>query len=408
MGNYLTFDGLKTSDYGVEISGEGIFSSPERIYDMIEIPGRNGTLALDQGRYANIEVHYPAYNYETTLATFEQKLASLRSDFGSRIGYKRLTDTFHTDEYRLGVFKGGFDIDPVKYNTASQFELVFDCKPQRFLTSGETATAVANNGTITNPTKFASQPLLQVWGYGAVTLTDPAGNANTVNIVSAPIGDITLAEADSWFQSDNPKSFNIDLSLLNGGDAFRIERLAYGNQYIFVTGNHTVLMATNSNNSFETKRGPFWSTYNGQNAVLIQTMADSLSFVKGTSQTITNTVTVEENGSTLFTLTQTVVYNGTSTITVNQTASAGATINTSGNQGFRTIIGTSSQSALGSPIYIDLEIGEAYKIVSDEIVGVNNAVILPAVLPTLKPGNTKITYPNTVTQFKIVPRWWRL
>ena len=68
----------------------------------------------------------------------------------------------------------------------------------------------------------------------------------------------------------------------------------------------------------------------------------------------------------------------------------------------------SSQSVLGNPLYFDLDIGEAYKIENGSTVSVNNAVTIPAELPTLPPGDTTFTYDNTITQFKVVPRWWKV
>lgn len=137
MGHYITFDGISTADFGIEVSGEGAFDSPGRVYEMVEIPGRNGSLAIDQGRYENIAVSYPAYNYREDLEGFAKNLADLRAAFGSRVGYRRLADTFNPDEYRLGIFKDGLTVSPVKYNTAAEFALEFDCKPQRFLVSGD-------------------------------------------------------------------------------------------------------------------------------------------------------------------------------------------------------------------------------------------------------------------------------
>ena len=66
----------------------------------------------------------------------------------------------------------------------------------------------------------------------------------------------------------------------------------------------------------------------------------------------------------------------------------------------------STASALGNPTYIDLDIGEAYKVDNGQIVSVNNAVSLGGELPTLAPGSTLITYDNTITEVKITPRWW--
>ena len=153
----LIFDGIDAQASGVLISGEGTFDSPERVYEMVEVPGRNGAVAIDQGRFGNIEVTYPAAIWADTQAAFRSKLAAFRSAMASRIGYKRLEDTYHPDEYRLGIFRGAVEVEPDGYNTAGAFELVFDCKPQRFLKSGEEQVDVSSAArrTLTgNPVSF--------------------------------------------------------------------------------------------------------------------------------------------------------------------------------------------------------------------------------------------------------------
>ena len=153
----LIFDGIDAQASGVLISGEGTFDSPERVYEMVEVPGRNGAVAIDQGRFSNIEVTYPAAIWADTQAAFRSKLAAFRSAMASRIGYKRLEDTYHPDEYRLGIFRGAVEVEPDGYNTAGAFELIFDCKPQRFLKSGEEQVDVstAARRTLTgNPVSF--------------------------------------------------------------------------------------------------------------------------------------------------------------------------------------------------------------------------------------------------------------
>ena len=56
----LTFDGENSGDYGIYITGAGTFNAPQRDVDLVTIPGRNGSFALDHGRFENIEVTYPA------------------------------------------------------------------------------------------------------------------------------------------------------------------------------------------------------------------------------------------------------------------------------------------------------------------------------------------------------------
>ena len=67
----------------------------------------------------------------------------------------------------------------------------------------------------------------------------------------------------------------------------------------------------------------------------------------------------------------------------------------------------STRSALGN-LYIDLDIGECYRIENGQYISINTATILPADLPVLKPGANVITYDNSFTSFKITPRWWKV
>lgn len=168
--NHLTYDGVDSSSFGVFISGDGVFDAPARRGEMISIPGRNGSLFMDEGVFENITVEYPAFIGTGYEDLFRTKLGDLRSWLSSRGNYKRLTDTYHPDEFRLGVFREGLEVDPQHITRAGKFTMKFDCKPQRFLASGETPIVFTSNGTITNPTLFESSPLIRVTGNGTVAI----------------------------------------------------------------------------------------------------------------------------------------------------------------------------------------------------------------------------------------------
>lgn len=170
LNNYFTFDGVTSASMDVYISGEGTFNAPERVYDMQVIPGRNGALALDEKRFENVELTYPAFIFKNDGTDFETAISTLRNSLLSRNGYKRLTDTYHPDEFRLAIYKNGLEVSPTNINRAGEFELVFTCKPQRYLTSGETTVTKTSSGSITNPTKFDARPLLVVTGTGNLTV----------------------------------------------------------------------------------------------------------------------------------------------------------------------------------------------------------------------------------------------
>ena len=100
----LVFDDIDSRDYGIYITGSSVFNSPERDVEMIEIPGRNGSYALDNGRFNNIEVTYPAGLFGGSEADFASGIRAFRNALASRIGYKRLEDDYNPNEYRMAVF----------------------------------------------------------------------------------------------------------------------------------------------------------------------------------------------------------------------------------------------------------------------------------------------------------------
>lgn len=168
--NSLTFDGENSLDYNVYITGEGVYDAPKRVVEMITIPGRNGALAMDQGRFENIDVKYPAGVFGSTQAEYAARMRAFRNMLASRHNYVRLEDDYHPDEFRLGLYKNGLEVKPVSMSRAGEFDITFDCKPQRFLKSGENVYTRTASGSISNPTLFEARPLLVVTGTGNLTV----------------------------------------------------------------------------------------------------------------------------------------------------------------------------------------------------------------------------------------------
>ena len=163
MRHYLTFNGRSTHEFGIFISGESTYSAPERNVTSQEVPGRNGSLLFDMGNFKNISVKYPSYIVED----LPSRIRDFLNFAGAQIGYQRLEDTYHPYEFRMARFKSNPSIDTAGYmNRSGKFTLDFDCKPQRFLKSGEDAVEFSDDGIILNRTNFPSKPLLRVYGTG--------------------------------------------------------------------------------------------------------------------------------------------------------------------------------------------------------------------------------------------------
>lgn len=396
--NSITFGGVNSADFGIYISGEGVFNAPKRDVEMIDIPGRNGSFALDNGRFENITVTYPAFNFEPDdYETFMQNLSDFRNAICSQKGYQRLTDSFHPDEYRMAVYKDGLEIKPIKYNTASEFDIVFDCKPQRYLTSGESAISVTSGDTVTNPTLFEAGPLLEVEGVGAIAINGAIIERNDV-----PIGTVVLFPKTT---SNNPvMTIPLDLSQLDNGDNIALSldtRITYHTKSSSIEYAH--ITATSNVSHASVTALAKTASY------LILCPAN---FQKGTSSSVTATTAIEikmkGRNPSAGTITLYMGYDGVNTVYITVSWTAITYINDTAFQTNVLITGDSTKSSDSQPTFIDLDLGEAYIIENDEIVSVNDAVELPATLPTLEPGANTITYDNTITSFSITPRWWKI
>jgi len=143
MRNYFTFAGVDSRDFGVYINGQGTFSAPEKAYNFYPIPGRNGDLIGSDHRLENISVTYSAFIYKD----FKQNVENFRTFLLSLDGYQTLTDSYHTDEYRMACYVGPFDPKVSSKNDAGTFNITFNCKPQRFLNDGDTVLTWVNGGS---------------------------------------------------------------------------------------------------------------------------------------------------------------------------------------------------------------------------------------------------------------------
>lgn len=404
------FDGENSRDYGVYVQDVEVFGAPTRDVEMISIPGRDGEYAMDNGRFNNIQIKYVCALGADSQSDFNTAISDLRNWLASKKGYKRLEDEINTGEYRMAVFKDGLEVPTLNKKTGT-FDVVFDCKPQRFLKSGETAVSVSSGGTITNPTFFDAKPLLQVWGYGDIDI-----NGGTISINDDVIGVITLANGTSGATSMFPTD------AVNTGDALMMRALSGTGWDIYnifwscnIRKTITAVSHTVTDTSGIIRRmnvtGPAGQTIVGMYLSLNDFVVDY-----GTSDTETARVyiTVEyENGDT----TASVVFELLILLQYSDNAFSIECRRVAGQVQYMTIVteykmgevsADSTKSALGEPLYFDLDVGEAYKYEDTEIVSVNNAVSFPVSLPVLAPGANAIEYDNTVTQFKVVPRWWKV
>ena len=396
----FTFGGKSSSAYSMFITEAATYNVPERAVDILSIPGRNGAYALDQGRFENVEVTYHVVVHKDTNANFQTELTSVKNWLASKVGYQRLTDDYNSNVYRMAIFKGGLETSETFVNGA-EFDIVFDCKPQRWLTSGETASAVANNGTLTNPTLFDASPLLEVKGYGTIGL-----GSESIEVNNTPIGYISLRNRQT-VSNTNTFTQTFDASALLSGDEIYLGTCLYEELYKNTS--------TVSNTSITSTSNTIDASISAPKGTYLQLRIDgadiTLTYGTSSSTTISANYSAKISGTTYSKVISLVVsYDGNHTITYtgSNTLSVGSLTMTDQSVRSADVAANSSRPSAGNPMYIDLDIGEAWNEDYGYPVSVNNSVTIPATLPTLPPGTTTITYDNTITSLKIAPRWWQV
>lgn len=206
MRGYLTYAGNDSRTYNVYLSGSGTYNSPAHQYSTYAVPGRSGDLVLDNKRWSNCTLTYPAF----IAKDFNNKMQSFRNMLNAYVGYQRLTDSYHTDEFRRALFQSAVSVKPTKVFDAGEFDITFNVDPRRFLLSGETVTTLTASGSISNPTAFESRPLLRVYGTGTVKI----GNDTITISANASYTDIDTDLRECYKGTDNLNA-NVSLSGLD-------------------------------------------------------------------------------------------------------------------------------------------------------------------------------------------------
>lgn len=178
MGNII-FDGYNFEDYGVVVSGSGTWNMPERRTVKDVIPGKHGALITDSGEFENVEIPYPAWIARGFAEKYEEfsRMLTLHTD-----KYYRLEDSYHPDYYRMARVIPGITPKTGTLNRSGEFTITFDCKPQKWLRSGEEPIEIKSEFEIFNPTGFDAKPIITappntqvlMWNYadGAPSILD--------------------------------------------------------------------------------------------------------------------------------------------------------------------------------------------------------------------------------------------
>lgn len=398
--DYLVFGDVDSRDYNIEVFFKDVDHTPKRVYEIVEVPGRNGAIYIDQKRYEDVPVTYDCIAPDDAdRKEFVNALAAL-------LGYNRLEDSFNSDEFYNAVFDDDVDPHVTADRSQSTFTLHFTRSAQRYLTDGETAVSVDDGDTLTNPTLFEAHPLLMVEGYGTITF-----GGHTIRLTNEAMGMVTLFSGRSA-SAENPITF--DGSKLSGGNPIYFP--AFNMSANFKKKSSSTVISSITGTCTGDHGNVRANVIGGVGIVTVPFNAHT--FHKGTSEdiieTLTATLTYSDSTTETYEGQFRLAYNGNNKFTyewVFDTIPTTPKCTPAFNRDYTLngdVTADSTVSVLGHPTYIDCEIGEVYKIENGALVSLNRYVGLGSKLPELSPGDNSIDVSGAIITLTVTPRWWKV
>lgn len=232
MRNSFTYGGRASTYFNVWINGLGSITGALPDVTKVKVPGRNGEIIFSNDSYNNVSIEYKCFIFRDFMNSY-QRFKEFLYRQGNR--YVRLVDTYHPGYYREARLANELKAEDIVWNNNQGFfSVVFDCKPQLFLDSGDEHIEITTSGTtIQNPTNFPAKPILHVYGYGTLIIGDSL--ITIINYTSGGTDHITIdcdiCEAysgingmNSYIQADKFPVLEGNTSIIfTGGNISKVE-----------------------------------------------------------------------------------------------------------------------------------------------------------------------------------------
>lgn len=162
------FNNRNLMDFCVHASSTGSWIAADRDVSTENVPGRNGDLLIDNGRFKEKTIPYDSF----IANDLDKNLPALMAFLSADSGYHELRDWYHPGVFVMARYAGGIDPDVV-FNEAGSFTIEFSAHPEAWLDEGQNAIAIESSTVIFNPTSFTAKPLIRVIsGAGTIAIGD--------------------------------------------------------------------------------------------------------------------------------------------------------------------------------------------------------------------------------------------
>lgn len=218
MRNELVFAGTNLIEFGVrQVDSIDAWNKPLRKVTKVTVPGRNGDLLIDEGAFNNVPVPYKLIIPEN----FRQNYLNLSAWLSSFGGYERLEFSGDPNVYRIARVQSDFSPMASAFIRMGTVVVSFDCKPQRWLKTGENWVPVTSG--IFNPTHQKAKPVIRIFGTGTIMIGSKTITVNTAGTEYIDFDCETLDASEGAYNRNSNIEIDFqDLSLNPGNNGITL------------------------------------------------------------------------------------------------------------------------------------------------------------------------------------------
>lgn len=186
-------DGIDARSAGIQLQAPIEFSEAVPVVEAQTIPGRNGDLIWETGSYENRSGSASCFCLQKDV---ENAVSSAGRFLMGKKGYRRLETSDDPDHYWMARVENSPQI-AMRIRMLAPFEIGFDCKPQRFIKSGESSVVFTDRGSLYNQYGHIALPLITLYGQGAGRLT-----------IGDCVVDVKSLDGTLYLDSDTQNAYN--------------------------------------------------------------------------------------------------------------------------------------------------------------------------------------------------------
>lgn len=186
-------DGINAESVGIHLQRPIAFSQAVPVAKSYNVPGRNGNLIVETGSYENRTGKADCFCLQENV---ERAISAAGRFLTGKKGYRRLETSDDPYHFWMARVTNSPEIEQ-RMRTLAPFQVSFDCKPQRFVKSGENAIVFQQSGTIFNQYGQIALPFITLYGQGAGRL-----------VIGDCIVDINVLDGTLYLDSDAQNAYN--------------------------------------------------------------------------------------------------------------------------------------------------------------------------------------------------------